>query len=217
MRELIDAIVIVGVPGPPGGGVTTGQLATAVANRAPASAKFIVQQPDGGLTNEQALNAIAGLPGIARINTDGSISKATEDDLPDHDHDGVVFSMQFNMSSGAANTAVPTGEKPDAELCIPVNCTITGFSLVGTPITGQTTGSATVAFWTDSHTNYPPTSGDSITASAPLTISSSIKNVTGSMAGWTTALLASNFIRPSVVTCTNLQSLRATLFLTRTV
>jgi len=216
MPELMDAEVIIGVPGLNGGGITSGELTAALAGVAPSNAGYIVKTASGTLTGEQALDALGG-PGIARINADGSVSLATGDDLPAHTTTGVAFSMQFNISSGAANTAVPTGEKPEAELCIPVGCTITGFSFVGTPVTGQTSGSATASLWVDSHTNYPPTSGDSITASTPLTISSSVKNASGSRTGWTNALSASHFIRPNILTCTNLASLRITLFLTRSV
>lgn len=214
------ATVQVGVPGLNGGGVTSGDLVTIALGKASSSEAFIVRTASVFLTNEQALDAIAGLPGIAKINADGSLAKAAGSDLPSHNHTGVPFTLQFNLASGAAATALATGARPDLELAIPVACTITDYSLVGTPITGQTSGSAVVDLLSNTHSGYPNTPGGGtsiVGGGAKPTISSNVKNVTNSLTSWTTALSATNFLKPSVISCTNLASLRLTLFCTRSV
>lgn len=214
------ATVDVGVPGLNGGGVSSGDLAAFALLKAATNESFIVKTASTAivapLTNEIALDSLGG-PGLMKVAADGTPSIATGADLPAHTHTGVTFSLQFSLSSGDAAVALTTGLKPEAELAIPVACTITDYAMVGTPITGQTSGSATVDLCVDSHTNYPPTSGDKITASAPLAISSNVKNTTNSKTGWITALSATNFIRPNVLTCTNLASLRIVVYCTRDV
>jgi hypothetical protein len=217
--ELRDAEVIIGIPGLNGGGITNSQLLAAIAALAPNNASFITKTPSTGLSAEQALNAIPALPGIAKINADGSISKATGADLPAHAHTGVRYAMSFPLVSSGASVQVPTGEKPEADLPIPVASKIVDYALVGTPITGQSQGSAVVDLWSASHTNYPPDSGESIIgAGAKPTISNNVKNVTGGFTGWTTVdLLESNFLRVNLVSCTNLRIVHLVLFLTRSV
>lgn len=216
MPELRDATVVVGIPGLNGTGVTAPEK-TAINNDLTAlkAITYITKTASATTSGEIALDTLGG-PGLLKVAADGTLSIALAADLPAHTST-VAFTMQFSISSGDPATSITTGQKPDAEICIPAGCTITDYSFVGTPKTGQTSGTATLSLWVDSHTNYPPTSGDKITASAPLTITTSVKNVTNSRTGWTNTLLASNFIRPNVESNDNFASLRATLFLTREV
>jgi hypothetical protein len=51
-------------------------------------------------------------------------------------------------------------------------------------------GSIVVDVWKDTYANYPPTDADSITASAPPTISAATKSEDATLTGWTTSVSA---------------------------
>ncbi len=62
-----------------------------------------------------------------------------------------------------------------------------------TMVTDQT-GSIVVDVWKDTYANFPPTDADSITASAPVTISSATKAQDATLTGWTTAISAGDVL-----------------------
>ena len=65
-------------------------------------------------------------------------------------------------------------------------------------------GSIVVDIWKDTYANYPPVDGDSITAAAPVTISSATKNQDSSLSGWTTSISAGDILGynvDSISTC----------------
>lgn len=49
-------------------------------------------------------------------------------------------------------------------------------------------GSIVIDAWMDTYANFPPTDADSITASAPVTLSTAIKNQDSTLTGWTTTI-----------------------------
>lgn len=198
-----------GSAGMNGGGVTSGALAAAIAGLAPGDATYIVQTANGTLTNEQALDAIASLPGIAKINADGSISKAVGADLPSHTHTGVVSAIAYLIDGGGAEIA--TGIHGPG-LMIPFACTITK----ATALADQS-GSIVVDIWKDSYANYPPDNSDSITASAPVTISTATKSEDATLSSWTTSVSAGDILRFNVDSVTDIEALTITLTITRTV
>lgn len=51
-----------------------------------------------------------------------------------------------------------------------------------------TAGDIVVDVWKDTYANYPPTNADSITASAPPTLSGANKSTDSTLTGWTTAV-----------------------------
>jgi hypothetical protein len=66
-------------------------------------------------------------------------------------------------------------------------------------------GSIVVDIWKDSYANYPPTDADSITASAPVAISSATKSQDTTLSGWTTSISVGDILRfnvDSITTCT---------------
>lgn len=65
-------------------------------------------------------------------------------------------------------------------------------------------GSIQVDVWKDTYANYPPTDADSITASAPLTISSSNKSQDSTLTGWTKTINAGDSIILNVDSCTTI-------------
>lgn len=103
--------------------------------------------------------------------------------------------------------AITTGVKGD--LLIPVACVITKATLLA-----DQSGSIVIDIWKDTYANYPPTNDDSITASAPPTISSATKSEDSTLTGWTLAVAAGSILRFNVDSCTTIT--RATLALTYT-
>ena len=96
-----------------------------------------------------------------------------------------------------AGTAITTGEKGHLE--IPFACTI----LQATMLADQS-GSIVVDIWKDSYANYPPTDADSITASAPPTISEAVKSQDATLSGWTTAVSAGDILAFNVDSCSTI-------------
>jgi uncharacterized membrane protein len=76
-------------------------------------------------------------------------------------------------------------------------------------------GSIVVDIWKDTYANYPPLDADSITASAPVTISSATKSTDSTLTGWTTALAAGSILYFNVDSCTTIQWCLITLSVTR--
>jgi hypothetical protein len=65
-------------------------------------------------------------------------------------------------------------------------------------------GAIVVDVWKDSYANYPPTDADSITASAPVTVSGT-KSQDTTLTGWTTTIAIGDTLRfnvDSITTCT---------------
>jgi hypothetical protein len=73
-------------------------------------------------------------------------------------------------------------------------------------------GDAVVDIWNDSSGNYPPTNADSITASAPPTLSSEDYVEDETLTGWTTSLAAGSTLRFNVDSAATLE--RVTVALT---
>jgi len=78
------------------------------------------------------------------------------------------------------------------------------------------TGSIVVDIFKDTFANFPPVVGDSITASAQPTISSSDKSQDSTLTGWTTTITADDILRFNVDSVTSIQRLTVSLKITRT-
>lgn len=100
--------------------------------------------------------------------------------------------------------AITTGIKGD--LVIPFNCDIVEWTLLA-----DQSGSIVFDIWKDTYANFPPTVGDSITASAKPTISSSTKGQSSTLTGWTVSCLSGDILRLNVDSVSTIQ--RVTLFL----
>jgi hypothetical protein len=84
--------------------------------------------------------------------------------------------ISFFISGGGG--PIQTGIK--GTLLIPFDCTI-----VSAVALGDQAGAIVVDIWKDSYANYPPDNSDSITASAPVTISASgVKSIDSTLTGW---------------------------------
>jgi hypothetical protein len=122
-----------------------------------------------------AIEALAG--------TSGALKKTAAntwalDDLTT----AIIFEKDNN------GTVLPTGIMGDTQ--VPFACTITGVTVLG-----DQAGSAVVDIWKDSYANFPPVDGDSITASAPPTLSAATKYNDTTLTGWTTTIAAGDVLR----------------------
>jgi hypothetical protein len=75
----------------------------------------------------------------------------------------------------------------------PATCTITSATLLSTDASA-TSGSIVIDVWKDTYANYPPANADSITASAPPTLSSANKSQDSTLTGWTTSVTAGDVL-----------------------
>jgi hypothetical protein len=101
-------------------------------------------------------------------------------------------------------------------LIVPFDCTITEVTLLG-----QGTGSCVADFWVCSYANFDggathPVQGDSITASAPPTISGGYKYQDSALTGWTTVLVAGTVLCFALRSISGFTGLNASLQMQRT-
>lgn len=68
----------------------------------------------------------------------------------------------------------------------------------------------------DTYANYPPVDADSITASAPVTISSATKSQDSTLTGWTTSISAGDVLGFNVDSITTCQRVTIALKVTKT-
>lgn len=84
----------------------------------------------------------------------------------------------IGITVDGGGSALTTGVKG----CFPI---ITGGTITSATLLADQTGSMVMDVWVDTYANYPPTDADSITASAPPTISSATKSQDVTLTGWT--------------------------------
>ncbi len=107
----------------------------------------------------------------------------------------LIGAIEFVIDGGGS--AITTGIKGDLE--IPFACTITAVAMLA-----DQSGSIVVDIWKQTYADYPPEDANSITASAPPTITNAVKSQDTTLTGWTTAISAGNILRfnvDSVTTC----------------
>jgi len=119
----------------------------------------------------------------------------------------LTTSLQFVIDGGGS--AITTGIKGDLQ--VPYNCTITAVRLLA-----DQSGSIVVDLWVDSYANFPPTDADSITASAPPTISSATKSEDTTLTGWTPGITAGRIIRVNVDSITSITRVTGAITCVRT-
>lgn len=127
-------------------------------------------------------------------------------------------SLQMTAAQRTANivwvidgrgTTITTGQKGYIE--VPFACTITR----ATAIADQT-GSIVVDVWKDTYANALPDNSDSITASAPITLSSASKAQDSTLTGWTTTIAAGDVLGFNVDSVTTIERLTITLTVIKT-
>lgn len=125
----------------------------------------------------------------------------------DHTH-GSTETINIIIDGGG--TAITTGVK--ADVLIPYASTITAARLLA-----DQTGSIVVDIWKDTYANFPPTAGDSITASAKPTLSSGFKYEDTTLTGWTASLTAGDYLRVNVDSATTVTRVVLVLTITRSI
>jgi hypothetical protein len=88
-------------------------------------------------------------------------------------------------------SVISTGVKGFVQ--VPFACTISKATLLSTDASA-TTGDIVIDVWKDTFANYPPTDADSITASAPPTLSSDNEVEDSTLTGWTTSISAGDIL-----------------------
>ena len=111
---------------------------------------------------------------------------------------GLVFIID------GGGSAITTGEKGHLE--VPFACTIEQGELLA-----DQEGSIVVDIWKDTYGNFPPTDADSITASAPLTISTAQKAQDATLTGWTKSLAKGDILAFNVDSCTTITRVQVSL------
>jgi hypothetical protein len=91
-------------------------------------------------------------------------------------------------------------------LTIPYNMIIQSWVLLS-----DVTGSTVIDIWKDTYANYPPTSGDSITASEKPNISAGTKNQSSTLTGWNAIVNSGDIIRFNVDSCTGMTKVQLTI------
>lgn len=106
-------------------------------------------------------------------------------------------------------STITTGIKGDFK--VPVAGTITGVYALA-----DQSGSIVVDVWKDTQANFPPTDADSVTASAPITISTATNSSDTTLTGWTTSVAAGDILRFNVDSVTSIQRLTISITVTVT-
>lgn len=104
---------------------------------------------------------------------------------------------------------ITTGQK--GHLHIPFNCTIDQVTMLA-----DQSGSIVVDIWKDTYANFPPTVGDSITASAVPTISGAQKSQDSTLTGWTTSITTGDILAYNVDSCASITRVTISLRASKT-
>jgi hypothetical protein len=177
---------------------------------------WTVPAGSGGYTDEEAQDAVGGI-----LLDSGDIDFTYNDATPSITADVKTSAITPAKLSTAAKTGAITiiidgggSEIADGivgDIEIPFDCTIVAATLLA-----DQSGSIVVDIWKDSYANYPPTDADSITASAPPTISSAVKSQDTTLTGWTTSITAGQTLRFNVDSATTITRVTLSLKVTRT-
>lgn len=165
-----------------------------LADPQPPKAHKTSHQDGGG--DEISIAGLAGEP--AELTTHKGLASA---------HHSNVTAIPFVIDGGGS--AITTGEKGHLE--IPFACTIERVTMMA-----DQSGSIVVDIWKDTYANSPPTDADSITASAPPTISSAQKSQDSTLTGWTTSIAAGDFLAFNVDSCSTITRVTLSLKVTKT-
>lgn len=107
-------------------------------------------------------------------------------------------------------SAITTGIKGDlGPFDFP--CEIEAVSLLA-----DQSGSIVIDIWKDSYASFPPTAADSITASAPPTISGATKSQDATLTGWTKSIAVGDVLRFNVDSVATVQRVALALKLRKT-
>ena len=92
------------------------------------------------------------------------------------------------------------------DVIVPYNMIIQSWNMIS-----DLSGNTTIDIWKNTFANYPPTSANTITASAKPNISASTKNQSSTLTGWNTTVSAGDIIRFIVDSCTGMTKINLIL------
>ena len=115
-------------------------------------------------------------------------------------------SIQYVIDGGGS--AITTGEKGHIE--IPFDCTIKAVRALA-----DQSGSIVVDLWAEAYSGFPPANANSITASAPVTISTDTDSEDTTLTGWTTSLTRGQILAFNVDSAATIERVTISLSLTR--
>ena len=142
------------------------------------------------------------------MTSDSATSLATQQSIKAYVDSVANSTASISFLIDGGGSALETGIKGDLE--IPFDCTITQATAMA-----DQSGSVVVDVWKDTYANFPPTDADSITASAPITISSSTKSQDSTLTGWTKTISAGDILRFNVDSCTTITRVVISLKITK--
>lgn len=116
----------------------------------------------------------------------------------------------LGITIDGAGSAITTGTK--GYLFVPYACTITAAEIVA-----DQSGSIVIDVWKDTYANFPPVDADSITASAPPTLSSAQKSTDATLSGWTATLAEGDYLAFNVDSAATVTRVTLALKVTRTI
>ena len=111
--------------------------------------------------------------------------------------------IAFIIDGGGAEIA--TGEHGHLE--IPFKCEIQRVTLLA-----DQSGSIIIDIWKDTYANFPPDNADSITSSAPPTITTAVKSQDATLTGWTKEIAAGDILSFNVDSVTDIERVTLVLF-----
>jgi len=122
---------------------------------------------------------------------------AKADGNPLHHDKTALGNASLTYIIDGAGSAITTGQKGHLE--IPFGCTITEVTMLA-----DQSGSIVVDIWKDTYANFPPTDADSITASAPPTITAAQKSQDSTLTGWTKSISSGDILAFNVDSCSTI-------------
>ena len=106
-------------------------------------------------------------------------------------------------------STITTGQK--GHIRVSFACTINRVTMLA-----DQSGSIVVDIWKDTYANFPPADADSITASAPPTISGAQKSEDSTLSGWTTSIAADDILAFNVDSVSTIERVALNLKVTKT-
>lgn len=147
--------------------------------------------------------------GATDVNYDNSTSGLTATDVQDAIDELAASVSVVGAFFDGGGSAITAGSK--VYVRVPFDCTI-----IEATALANVSGSAVVDVWKDTYANYPPTVADTITASAPVTISAATKSIDTTLTGWMTGITAGDVLAFNVDSCSTITKLNVQLKVERT-
>jgi hypothetical protein len=136
-------------------------------------------------------------------------SELTTGELPAARIPAGVKAATITFIIDGGGSAITTGQKGHLE--IPFACTIERVTMLA-----DQSGSIVVDIWKVAYASFPPADGNSITASAPPTISTAQNSQDATLTGWTTAIAAGDILAFNVDSCATITRVTISLKVAKT-